>query len=146
MTPSRPPGPSTGTDQELAIFAVLARSPKTAHEPVPAWMLSSITGRCVVAAIPTGPPPAPDGSRDQAASTGVGTPKEAAHTSSGAGYHSGVCASPPSLEACPPGAGKWMHKRSLPSAAPSADRISDRLDDGSEEPSRPVSLCSRVSW
>src|ERR1700749_418677 len=125
MTPSRPPGPSTGTDQELAIFAVLARSPKTAHEPVPAWMLSSMTGRCVVAASPTGPPPAPDGSLDQAASTGVGTPNEAAHTSSGDGYPSA------------PGAGKWMHKRSLPSAAPSADRISDRLDDGSEETSRP---------
>ena len=57
----------------------------------------------------------------------------------------GGCASPPMLEDCPPGASKWMHKRSLPSAAPSADRISDRLDDGSEETSRPVSLCSRVS-
>ena len=38
-----------------------------------------------------------------------------------------------------------MHSRSLPSAAPSADKISDRLDDGSAETSRSVSPCSRVS-
>src|ERR1700749_3310646 len=110
MTPSRPPGPSTGTDQELAIFAVLARSPKTAHEPVPAWMLSSMTGCCVVAASPTGPPPAPDGSRDQAASTGAGTPNEAAQTRSGPAAPSapavggdGVGGGPPMPEGCPPG-------------------------------------------
>ena len=39
-----------------------------------------------------------------------------------------------------------MPSRSLPSAAPSADKISERLEDGSEETSRPVSPCSRVSW
>ena len=39
-----------------------------------------------------------------------------------------------------------MHSRSVLSAAPSADRISDRLDDGSAETSRSVSPCSRVSW
>ena len=39
-----------------------------------------------------------------------------------------------------------MDSRSLPSAAPSADRISDRLLDGSAETSRSVSPCSRVSW
>ena len=39
-----------------------------------------------------------------------------------------------------------MHSRSLLSAAPSADKISDRLDDGSAETSRSVSPCSLVSW
>jgi len=38
-----------------------------------------------------------------------------------------------------------MHSRSLPRAAPSADKISDRLDDGSAVTSRSVSPCSRVS-
>ena len=38
-----------------------------------------------------------------------------------------------------------MHSRLLPRAAPSADKISDRLDDGSAETSRSVSPCSRVS-
>ena len=44
-----------------------------------------------------------------------------------------------------PSSGRWMHNRSLPKAALSADRISDRLDDGSVEVRRPASRCSRVS-
>ena len=39
-----------------------------------------------------------------------------------------------------------MHSRSVPSAAPSADRISDRLDDGSAETRRSARPCRRVSW
>ena len=39
-----------------------------------------------------------------------------------------------------------MHRRSVPSAAPSADKISDRLDDGSADTSRSARPCSRVSW
>ncbi len=39
-----------------------------------------------------------------------------------------------------------MHSRSPPSAAPSEDRISDRLLDGSALTRRPVRPCSRVSW
>ncbi len=39
-----------------------------------------------------------------------------------------------------------MHSRSLPSAAPRADRISERLDDGSAEARRSASPCSRLSW
>ena len=38
-----------------------------------------------------------------------------------------------------------MHSRSLPSAAPSADRMRVRLDDGSADTSRSVRPCSRVS-
>ena len=39
-----------------------------------------------------------------------------------------------------------MASRSLPSAAPSADRISESDEDGSAATSRPASPCSRVSW
>ena len=127
MTPSRPPGPSTGTDQELATLADLARSANGA-QAVPACTLSSMTGHSAAAASPTGPPAGPRGSRAHAASRGGARPSEAAQTSEESG------------------ASRWMDSRSLPSAAPSADRISDRLLDGSAETSRSVSPCSRVSW
>src|SRR5580698_4127275 len=126
MTPSSPPGPSTGTDHELATLADRARSPKFCHEPATVLMLSSMTGACRSAASPTGPPADPNGSRAHASSSRSGTPKDA------------VLVSWPSST-------RWMQSRSLPSAAPSADKISDRLEDGSEETSRPVSPCSRVS-
>ena len=126
MTPSSPPGPSTGTDHELATLADRARSPKSCHEPATVLMLSSMTGACRSAASPTGPPAAPNGSRAHASSSRSGTPKDA------------VLVSWPSST-------RWMQSRSLPRAAPSADKISDRLEDGSEETSRPVSPCSRVS-
>ena len=83
-------------------------------------------GRSSAAAMPTGPPAGPNGSR---------VPRVEL----------------PGLEAQRGGAvrilslTRWMHSRSLPSAAPSADKISDRLDDGSAETSRSVSPCSRVS-
>ena len=39
-----------------------------------------------------------------------------------------------------------MHSCSVPRAAPSADRISDRLEEGSADTSRSARPCSRVSW
>ena len=126
ITPASPPGPSTGTDQELATLAALARPPNGAHA-APRCALAWMTGSPVAAARPTGPPAGPAGSRAQAAASGGGRPSEAAQTS-------------------PSSVARWMHSRSADSAAPSADRISDRLDDGSAETSRSASPCSRVSW
>ncbi len=125
MTPTRPPGPITGTDHELATLADRARSLNGA-QAAPTRTLST-TGCSVAAATPTGPPPGPNDSRDHAPSSASGRPSDAAQTS----------ASPDS---------RWMHSRSLPSAAPSADRISDRLDEGSAETSRSARPCRRVSW
>jgi hypothetical protein len=127
MTPSSPPGPSTGTDQELATLASLATSLNRDQES-PACTFSATTGSSVSATSPTGPPAGPRGSRDHAVSSEGASPSDAAQTSE------------------PSSRGRWMHSRSLPSAAPNADRTSDRLDDGSEDTSRPVSPCSRISW
>src|SRR3984957_8429931 len=118
MTPRMPPGPSTGTDQELATLADLASSAK-AVQAAPTCTSSSMTGHCALAASPTGPPAGPSGSSDHADSSGGARPSEAAQTS-------------------PDSASKWMHSRSLPSAAPSADRMRVRLDDGSADTSRSV--------
>ena len=85
-----------------------------------------MTGHCALAASPTGPPAGPSGSSDQADSSGGARPSEATQTS-------------------PDSASRWMHSRSLPSAAPSADRMRVRLDDGSADTSRSVRPCSRVS-
>src|SRR6478672_9330586 len=113
ITPASPPGPSTGTDQELATLAAAARPPNGAHA-APRCTLGWMTGSPVAAARPTGPPAGPAGSRAQAAASGGDRPSEAAQTS-------------------PSSVARWMHSRSADSAAPSADRISDRLDDGSAE-------------
>ena len=126
ITPLSPLGPSTGTDHELATLTVLARSRKL-RQAAPARTLSAITGRSSAAARPTGPPPGPNGSRAHGSSSPGVKPSEAAQYSVR------------SLT-------RWMHSRSLLSAAPSADRISVRLDDGFAETSRSVSPCSRVSW
>ena len=126
ITPSSPPGPKTGTDHDAATLAVRARSPN-GIQLSPARALSAMIGAWVCAATPTGPPAGPTGSRDQAASSSGGRPSAAEQTSSSS-------------------ARRWMHSRSLPRAAPSADRMSDRLDDGSADTSRSVSPCSRVSW
>ena len=125
ITPSSPPGASTGTDQELATLADLASS-VNGPQVVPACTFSSMTGACPAAASPTGPPAGPQGSRDQACSSRGASPSDAAQTSDAS-------------------SSRWMHSRSLPSAAPSADRISVRLLDGSADTSRPVSPCSRIS-
>ena len=125
ITPSSPPGPSTGTDHELATLADRASS-VNGPQVGPACTFSSTTGAWLLAASPTGPPAGPHGSRDHACSNCGARPSDAAQTSD-------------------PSASKWMHSRSLPSAAPSADRISDRLLDGSADTSRPVSPCSRIS-
>ena len=126
MTPRSPPGPSTGTDQELATFADLASSAKGA-QAAPTCTSSSMIGHWAAAASPAGPPAGPSGRSDHGDSSGGASPSDAAQTS---------------LES----ASKWMHSRSLPSAAPRADKISDRLDDGSADTSRSVRPCSRVSW
>jgi hypothetical protein len=116
----------TGTDHELATLAARARSLNGAQAAA-ARTLSSTTGFSVAAASPTGPPARPQGSIDQAESSASGRPSEAAQAS----------VSP---------VRRWMHSRSLLSAAPSADRISDRLDDGSAETRRSTRPCSRLSW
>src|SRR5580658_4587424 len=118
MTPASPPGPITGTDHELVILAARARLLNGA-QAAPVRTLST-KGFSVAAATPGGPPAGPRGSRDQAESSASGRPSEAAQFS----------VSP---------ASRWMHRRSLPSAAPSADRISERLDDGSADTSRSAS-------
>ena len=74
-----------------------------------------------------GRPPAPNGSRDQRAICAGAKPSDAAQTSV-----------PPRTT--------WMQTVSLPSAAPSADRIRARLDDGSADTRRSARPCSRVSW
>ena len=76
---------------------------------------------------PGRPAAAPTGRRDQAAICRLVNPSAAAHASA-------------------PPLATWMHAARTPSAEPSADRISDRLDDGSAEISRSASPCSRVSW
>ncbi len=61
MMPLRPPGPATGTDQELATPAWAARP----LNPVQAALdrtSASMTGFWVAAASPTGPPASPNGS------------------------------------------------------------------------------------
>ena len=126
MTPDRPPGPSTGTDHELATLTVLARSRKL-RQAAPTRTLSAMTGRSSAAARPTGPPPGPNGSRAHGSSSPGVNPSDAAQNSVR------------SLT-------RWMHSRSLPSAAPSADRIRLRLEPGSAETRRSVSPCSLVSW
>jgi len=115
----------TGTDQELTTPAARARSLNGA-QAAPARTLST-TACSVAAATPAGPPAGPRGSWDHADSRASGRPSEAAHA-----RESPVA--------------RWMHSRSLPSAAPSADRISERLDDGSAETRRSASPCRRVSW
>ena len=127
MTPRCPPGPMTGTDQELATFAAgrqrAERRPGAARPDV--LLDDRLLGggrQADRAARRAEGQPGPCG----LAAAG-GRPSDAAQTS-----------------AC--SALRWMHSRSLPSAAPSADRISDRLDDGSADTRRSASPCSRVSW
>src|ERR1700728_5469452 len=124
MTPARPLGPSTGTDHELVTLAARATSLNGAQAG-PARTLS-ITGFSGAAARPGGPPAGPQGSRDQASSNASGIPNDAAHTS----------ASPVS---------RWMHSCPLPSAAPSADKMSERLDDGSAEAGGAAGCCRPVN-
>ena len=127
MTPLSPPGPITGTDQELVMPA--ARSAWPARAAL-ARTSGSATGRSVAAAIPTGPPAGPNGSADHPAICPGENPSEAAQISVW------------SLT-------RWMHSRSVSSAAPSADRISDRLEEGSAddqpvgEPVQPAELAAR---
>src|SRR3984893_19333496 len=113
MMPSSPPGPITGTDQELATLAARARS-RNGAQAVPTRTFSSTTGGPATAPSPTGPPAGPWGSRDHADTSSGERPSEAAQTSEES-------------------SSRWIHRRSLPSAAPSAERISDRLDDGSAD-------------
>src|SRR5258708_2172705 len=120
-------GGGRGTDHELATLGGRARLPKTCQEPPPARRFSSMTGTCRTAARPTGPPAAPNGSRSQAASSASGMPSDAARTRV-------------------PSSGRWMASRSLPSAAPSADRISEGDEDGSAATSPPASPRSPASW
>ena len=126
ITPDRPPGPSTGTDHELATLTVLARSRKL-RQAAPTRTLSAMTGRSSAAARPTGPPPGPNGSRAHGSISPGVKPSEAAQNR---------VRSPT----------RWMHSRSVLSAAPSADKISVRLEPGSALTRRSVSPCSRVSW
>src|SRR5262249_33864320 len=111
MTPLSPPGPMTGTDHELKHPAACARSAKPRHARLTLTAVAT-TGCPEAAARPTGPPAGPNGRLDHGASSPPGNPSDAAQTRDW----------PPT---------RWMHSRSVPSAAPSADRISDRLDDGS---------------
>src|SRR6185437_3994548 len=124
MTPASPSLASTGTDQELATPVAAARPLKGAQS---ACAFSAITVRWVAAASPAGPPLASIGSLVQRSSSASGSPSDAAHASS-------------------PPAARCMHNRSEPSAAPRADKISDRLDDESAATSFPVSPCNLVSW
>src|SRR5436309_7674060 len=111
ITPLSPVGPRTGTDHELATLTVLARLRKL-RQATPARTLSAMTGRSSAAARPTGPPPGPNGSRAHGSSWPEVKPSDAAQNSVR------------SLT-------RWMHSRSLDSAAPCADKISDRLESGS---------------
>src|SRR5260370_8393430 len=106
MTPMRPLGPNTGTDHELAAFTVLARSRKL-RQAAPTRTLSAMTGRSPAAANPTGPPPGPNGSLAHGSSWPGANPSDAAQN-----------------RVLPETRG--MHSRSLLSADPSADRLSDR--------------------
>src|SRR3984885_15928210 len=107
MTPPSPPGPITGTDHELVMLAIRTRSLNGA-QAAPVRTLST-KGFSVAAATPGGPPAGPQGSRDHAESSAAGRPSEGAQVSGSS-------------------ASRWMHSRSLPGAAPTAARISERLD------------------
>ena len=124
MTPVSPSLASTGTDQELAT-PVAAASPVNGDHPACASV--TMTGLPVAAAWPAGPPPTPNGSVAHCVSSSSGRPSDAVHASSAP-------------------AARWMQSRSDPRAAPSADKISDRLDEGSAATRRPVRPCSLVSW
>ncbi len=125
MTPLSPPGPMTGTDQE-PVMPASARSAWPARAAL-ARTSGSATGRSVAAAMPTGPPAGPNGSADHPASCPGENPSDAAQISAWS-------------------VTRWMHSFSVPSAAPSADRISSMLEEGSAETSRSASRCSRLSW
>src|SRR5438874_10056619 len=101
MTPLSPPGPSTGTDQELATPAAAASSPYPAQAALVLTSLS-MTGSSAAAARPTGPPAGPNESTDQGASCPGAKPSDAAQSR----FWSVT---------------RWMHSRSADSAAPSAD-------------------------
>ncbi len=126
MTPRIPPGPRTGTDQELATLADLA----SLGEGRP--------GRSCLHVL-----------LDNGALRGRGQPDRTAGRAQrqlgpgGQQRRRAGPARPRTPAGTPPS--RWMHSRSLPSAAPSADRIRDRLDDGSADTSRSVRPCSRVS-
>ena len=89
-------------------MAVLARSRKL-RQAAPTRTLSAMTGRSSAAARPTGPPAGPNGSLAHGSSWPGVKPSDAAQNRVRS-------------------ATRWMHSRSLPSAAPSADKISDRLE------------------
>ena len=80
MMPLSPPGPATGTDQELATPAILARS-ANGIQAVLARTFASMTGLSDCAARPTGPPAGPKGSWAHAASWPGANPREAAQIS-----------------------------------------------------------------
>jgi len=86
-----------------------ARSPKGAQS---ALAFCAITVLPVAAACPAGPPPASAGSLAHRSRRPSGSPSDAASSRS----------SP---------LARWMNSRSELSAAPSAEGISERLDDGS---------------
>src|ERR1700761_71495 len=133
MMPLRPPGPATGTDHELPISAWPVR-PRNRDQAALEWTSASMTGRWLAAARPTGPPAGAQGSWAHGLSSPGANPSVAAQTSDGSG-----------LGPAPGSETRWMQSRSAFSAAPSADMMSDRLDEASADTRRAAQPGSRGS-
>src|ERR1019366_2654344 len=111
MTPINPLDPMTGTAHELSTLAVLASPLRYAQRGLRSTS-SSTTTCSVTEARPTGPLVDPKGTSTHSAGSRGGRPRLAAQRRRS-----------PSL--------KWIDRHLLLSAAPSDERITERLEDGS---------------